>query len=80
MKNFSHKAKHTSTLANTYSMKGTLSSPKPNGIDHLIRPESESSNQVHNGLMDMRYNVEKCSNSADLPSTQNHKGVGLGEV
>jgi hypothetical protein len=79
-KNFSHKAKPTSTFASTHSMKGTISVGKPHDIDHIMHPDFEGSNPVPTGLIDMRFNMEKCSNSADLPSTQNHKAGTFGEV
>jgi hypothetical protein len=81
--NNSQKGRPSSTFGNTYSTTGIVSPSKPSDMDQILHREFEHTSPDHMGMhvdVDMRFNMEKCSNSADLPSTQNHKGASLGDV
>lgn len=80
---FSQREKPVSTFANTLSKEAGNGSPsKLSESDAILNHDFQSTFQDQPGLpADLRINMEKCSNSADLPSTQNHKAAaGFGDV
>jgi hypothetical protein len=80
-KNIRLNHKPASTLANTHSLRETDSPSKPSFADLALQKEFETTSPEELEVRgDVKFNMEKCSNSADLPSTQNHKAGVFGDV